>query len=271
MVRKVAKQKDDYSVRSIRRGLEVLQAISRSGSLRLMDISNATRLPYPTVSRIVETLVECGMIEREPSGKRYRPTALVQTLSVGYQDEHALTAIARPYIVELCKSVSWPITITTRVGNRMMVRDSTHRLTTLTFNNYAPGYTLPLLECSVGKAYLAFCEDEEREHIISSIEQLDDTADQLASLLLRDDEILLSDIREAGYAYHAYNQYTENPGKTSSLAVPVFMEGKLAGGLGLIFFSSAMSVAEAAEKYAEQMKESAKQISEFSSAVSTDI
>lgn len=131
----MAKPRDDFSVRSIRRGLDVLQTINRSGSLRLMDISNATKLPYPTVSRIVETLVETGMIEREPSTKSYRPTALVQTLSVGYQDEHALTAIARPHIVELCQKVAWPITITTRVGNRMMVRDSTHRLTTLTFNN----------------------------------------------------------------------------------------------------------------------------------------
>lgn len=119
---------------------------------------------------------------------------------------------------------------------------------------------MPLLECSVGKAYLAYCEDEERQNIISSLEQLDGTADRMAKLLLKDDDILLSDIREKGYAYHAYNQYTENPGKTSSLAVPVFIDGKLAGGLGLIFFSSSMSVAEAAEKYADDMKETAMQI-----------
>lgn len=262
--------KDDFTVRSIHRGLQVLQAINRSGSARLMDISNATELPYPTISRIVETLVETGMVEREPSSRRYRPTALVQTLSVGYQEEHVLVSLARPHIVELCKKVGWPITITTRVGNRMMVRDSTHRLTTLTFNNYAPGYTLPLLECSVGKVYLAFCEDEERESIISSLDILDDApeqedvADQMARLLLRDDDILLRDIRSQGYAYHAYNQYTENPGKTSSLAVPVFVDGKLAGGLGLIFFSSSMSVAEAAEKYADEMKKTASAIGDSS-------
>ncbi|MEM8917396.1 MAG: helix-turn-helix domain-containing protein [Pseudomonadota bacterium] len=259
--------KDDYTIRSIHRGFGVLQAINRSGSMRLMDISKSTQLPYPTVSRIVETLVELGMVERESSGRRYRPTALVQTLSAGYQEEHALVSCARPHIVKLCNTVGWPITITTRVGNRMMVRDSTHRLTTLTFNNYAPGYTLPLLECSVGKVYLAFCEDEERNSIISSLEKLDDKVDQMAKLLLRDDDVLLNDIREKGYAYHAYNQYTENPGKTSSLAVPVFLDGKLAGGLGLIFFSSSMSVAEAAEKYVDEMRETAKLIANSGASI----
>jgi IclR family transcriptional regulator, mhp operon transcriptional activator len=226
-----------------------------------MDISQATGLPYPTVCRIVDTLIDIGMIEREPSRRYYRPTALVQTLSVGYQEEHALVAQARSHIVALCKKVGWPITVTTRVGNSMMVRDSTHRLTSLTFNNYAPGYTLPLLECSSGKAYVAYCSEEERKSIISSLSKVDDGTDKLAQLILREDEAVLNKIRQQGYASHAYNIYTENPGKTSSIAVPIMIDEKLAGCLGLIFFSSAMSVADAASKFSEDLKRTAAAIS----------
>lgn len=249
----------DYSIRAIDRGLRVLQAINRAGSMRLMDISKATKLPYPTVCRIVDTFITAGMVEREPARQFYRPTALVQTLSVGYQEEHALVTAAREHIVRLCEEVSWPITITTRVGNSMMVRDSTHKLTSLTFHNYAPGYTLPLLECSAGKAYLAFCDKRERQAIISGLQNLDSEADNLAQLILKDKSIL-ADIRQKGYASHAYNQYTENPGKTSSLAVPIMVDGKLAGCMGFIFFSSAMTITEAAEKYADLLTETARKI-----------
>ena len=251
--------KDDYSIRSIKRGLSVLQAINRSGSLRLMDISKATQLPYPTICRIVETLVDAGMIVREESIRRYRPTALVQTLSVGYQEDQELVMQARPHIVALCKKVNWPITIATRVGNTMMIRDSTHRLTTLTFNNYAPGYTLPLLECAVGKAYVAYCDDQERENIVSSLKMLSTEEDKRASLLL-DDDFLIEKIRDDGYATHQYNQYTESPGKTSSLGVPIFVDDKLVGALGLIFFSSSMPVKDAARNYIEGMKRTAEDI-----------
>lgn len=257
--------KDDLSIRAIRRGLDVLQAVNRAGSMRLTDISKATGLPFPTVSRIVDTLVDAGMLEREPARRFYRPTALVQTLAVGYKEDHELVALARPHIVALCKLVGWPITVTTRVGNNMMVRDSTHKLTTLTFSNYAPGYTLPLLECSAGKAYLAFCDEDERSIVISSLKQLQSAPDKMAQLLLSDEAQFLGDIRAKGYASHAYNQYTENPGKTSSLAVPLFIGGKLAGGMGLVFFSSVMTVAQAADRYLNAMKATADLISVDSS------
>lgn len=249
-------EKEDYSIRAIKRGLIVLQAINRSGSLRLMDISQATRLPYPTVSRIVETLVGAGMIVREESDLKYRPTALVQTLSVGYQKDHALVARARPHIVALCKKLNWPITIATRVGNTMMIRDSTHRLTTLTFDNYAPGYTLPLLECSVGKAYVAYCDAEERDSIVSSLKKLATDEDQRAHAILVDG-FLIKQILEEGYASHEYNRYTKSPGKTSSLGVPIFVDGKLVGALGLIFFSSAMPLRIAANDYVDEMRQAA--------------
>jgi IclR family mhp operon transcriptional activator len=248
---------DETSVRAIRRGLDVLQAINRFGSLRLIDISSATGLPYPTVFRVVETLVDAGMVELEPGRRRYRPTALVQTLSRGYRDELALVTLARPHIVALCRDVGWPITICSRVGNSMMVRDSTHKLTTLTFNDYAAGYTLPLLECSVGKAYLAHCSDEERSIIVSSIQRLDSPPDRRAQLMLGHDSVLIEETRAAGFATHAYNQYTANPGRTSSLAVPVYMRGKLVGALGLVFFSTSMSMSSAIAAYVDKMKATA--------------
>jgi IclR family transcriptional regulator, mhp operon transcriptional activator len=246
----------DGNIRSIGRGLRVLQAINRGGSITMMEICRTAKIPYPTACRIVATLTAEGMIEREPARKRYRPTALVRTLSIGYQDEDDLVTAARQHIVALCRQVAWPISICSRVGHSMMVRDSTHKLTSLTLNNYAPGYTLPITECSTGKAYLAFCGEDERRDILESMRQLDGPAERMAYMLLRDDS-MLRDIRARGYATQARNAYTATPGKTSSLAVPIFREGHVVGSMALIFFASAMPLARAEEQFVPSLKQAA--------------
>lgn len=246
----------DGSIRAISRGLRVLQAINRGGSITMMQICRQVGIPYPTACRMIETLIKEGMVEREPARKRYRVTALVRTLSVGFQEEDQLVAVARRHIVALCSRHGWPISIATRVGQSMMVRDSTHKLTSLTLANYSPGYTLPILECSTGKAYLAFCGEEERTATIAGLRRLDGPAELSAAMLLRDD-FMLRQIRAAGYAAQARNTYTAVPGKTSSLAVPIIKNGEIRGALALIFFVAAMPLSRAATLYVPDLQATA--------------
>ncbi|MFQ3665909.1 MAG: helix-turn-helix domain-containing protein [Sphingomonadaceae bacterium] len=247
------------AVRALSRGLAVLQVINRGGPVSMMQISRGAGIPYPTACRIVQTLIEEGMVEREPARKRYRPTPLVLTLSRGYSGEDALVRVARPLIVALTRRFLWPISLATRVGSFMMVRDSTHQLTTLTLHNYAPGFTLPIVECASGKAYLAFCDAEERAMVLSGMFASDGPAERMGRLLLSDPG-LLHRIRAAGYATQARNSYTANPGKTSSIAVPVLNDGKVAGALALIFFASAMKMREAEERFVPALVETAQAI-----------
>ena len=160
-------------IRSISRCIAVLQAINRHGSLTLMDVARAAQLPYPTTCRMIQTLMHEGLIECEPTRKCYRATALVQTLSQGFHNHDHLVVKARPHITALTGRVGWPVAIVTRVGQLMMVRDSTHNLTSLTFVLYSPGYVMPLLECASGHVYLAHASEEERRNIIEGLETLD--------------------------------------------------------------------------------------------------
>ncbi|MEY2882912.1 MAG: hypothetical protein RL490_636 [Pseudomonadota bacterium] len=251
----------DGNVRAISRGLAVLQAVNRGGSITMMEICRSAHIPYPTACRIVQTLIDEGMIEREPARKRYRPTALVRTLSFGYQEEGDLVAVARPHIVALTRKLAWPVSVTTRVGPMMMVRDSTHKLTSLTLHNYVPGFTLPIIECSTGKAYLAFCDEDERRGVLNGLKQLDGPAERMA-VLLTSSEKMLMDIRARGFATQARNAYTATPGKTSSIAVPIFQNGRVCGALALIFFASAVSMAEAEGRFVNELKAVAAAISE---------
>lgn len=248
-------------IRAITRGIAVLSAVNRDGPITMMNISRAADVPYPTACRIVQTLLHEGLIEREPARKRYRVTSLVQTLATGFQEEDQLVAAARPLLEDLCKDVSWPVSLATRVGTRMMVRDSTHKMTSLTFTNYYPGYTLPIAECATGKAYLAHCSEDERQMVSEAWEATDNETSRTGLLILSDD-VVLNQIRSDGYAIQNRNFYNEEPGKTSTLAVPVLNdEGEPIGALGLIYFVSAFKADEAIAQFLKPLQNTASLIS----------
>lgn len=248
-------------VRAISRGFAVLSAVSRDGPITLMDISRSADVPYATACRVVQTLMHEGLIEREADRKKYRVTALVQSLATGFQQEDLLAAASRPHLEELCQDVGWPIAIATRVGVRMIVRESTHKMTSLTFTNYYPGFTLPISECATGKAHLAYCDEEERNMIANAFEATDSEAAKVGLVLLSDG-VALQNIRDAGYAIQARNLYNSEPGKTASIAVPVFdIENNLIGTMALIYFASAIKPNEAAEQFLHKLQETAGEIS----------
>ena len=243
-------------IRSLSRGIAVLQAINRADSLSMMEIARTSEVPYPTACRIVQTLVFEGLIEREPQRKRYRPTALIQTLAYGFQGHAALVRAARAHIVELTRHVGWPISLATHVGHSMVIRDSTHALTALTFNNYFPGYALPVLECAAGLVYLANIPDGERADILQTLKLMRNMQTSHVIKLLEEDR-LADEIRTQGYSTRGNNQFTNNPGKTSSIAVPIFENGRVAGTLTLAFFSTATKMDDATRQFVEPLKQAA--------------
>lgn len=242
-------------IRSVSRAIAVLQALNRLGSANLMTIARAAKVPYPTASRLVETLIHEGLIERERGRKHYRPTALVQTLSYGFQGQNRLLVGARPHMEAVTQELLWPVSLATRIGTSMIVRDSTHGLTSLTFSNYHPGFALPILGCASGLVYLAFASAEERQTILDGLKLIGQLDAETA--LMFENDYLPKKIRADKYAQLTRNPHTLNPGKTSSIAVPLSDHGILVGALTLIFFASSMSPGEAVRKYLQPLLETA--------------
>ena len=243
----------ELPIRSVSRALHVLQAINSHGSLSMTQISNLVELPYPTACRIVNTLISEGVIERETSRKYYRPTALTQSLSCGYQPRVRLVAIARKHIETLTRKTGWPVSIASRVGSSMVIQDSTHSMTTMTFSDYHPGYSLPILSSASGMAYMAFISDNDRDAIVK---QLDYSRDNEEIYVFgKNPDLYFEVIRSEGYASFIRNPHTKDPGKTSSIAVPLFHENDVIGAMTLIFFSTTLKVSDAFEKYKEEILE----------------
>src|SRR3546814_19494664 len=100
----------------------------------------------------------------------------------------------------------------------MVIRDSTHAQTSLTFNAYYPGYAVPILDCAAGHVYLAYAREEERESLLDSLARLGDRDTHHMLQLVREGGVIET-VRASGPAARGCNRFTQNPGKTSSIAV----------------------------------------------------
>jgi IclR family mhp operon transcriptional activator len=249
---------DKDIIRSLIRSIHVIQAINVHGSLGLTEIAKSAGIPFPTAYRIVNTLLREGLIEREPSRKQYRPTALIQTLACGFQNHDRLVSVARPATIAFTDRYHWPLTLVTRVGNKMVVRYSTNDRTTLTFNNYYPGWQVPLVASASGQVYLAFAEDRVRENLLGQSQSV--SGHDAFMLQKFQNGSAGREIRENGYAAVSKTYYSANPGKTSSLAVPIFEGEELVGSLAMVFFASAMTLPNAIAEFLGPLREVAAQI-----------
>lgn len=247
-------------IRAISRGLAVLQMINRHRSMTMMEIAREADVPYPTACRILQTLIHEGWVERDDAAKRYRPTALVRSLASGYSRTDVLVETARTRLAALGDAVLWPIVLCTRVGKNMMVHNSTHALSPLTYDVYDPGYTLPILDCAAGKAYLAYADPEEARMVLAAVEE-DKTGIDRSALEFVKSGALFDAIRKQGYAGQTRNVHSQTPGKTSAIAAPVLCGERAVASISMVFFDSTMSVAEAAEKHLDALQETTHAIS----------
>lgn len=247
-------------IRAICRAISVLQAVNRMGPLTMMEIAKAAGVPYPTAFRLVHTLIYEGMIDLDSNLKRYKPTALVQSLSCGFQDSELLVEVARPHLISLTRRIGWPISISSRVGHNMILRDSTHANTSLTFERYYPGFTLPILDSASGRLCLAFTPKEERDALLHwlRVSRLADSE----YLKGASDALNLEQIKDQGYAVQGRNLHNLTPGRTASIAIPIFKDGEFLAAMTVVFFISSMTVETALSRYLDDIRYVSLKISE---------
>ena len=250
---------DSRYIRSLARGLEMLQIVSQHGPITLSEAADKSGLPYPTVARMLTTLHAEKYIDRQESTKCYSVTALVRSLAHGFQDDNKLVEVARPHLVELTQENHWPALIATPLADQMVMRDSTHTLTSRTLHHYYPGFTVPMIDSAVGQVWLAFCSPEERQQRLEEIEaQTDHDMGHLFEIAKKDEKF--AEIRETGYAVRERNTFSVPAGKNSVIAAPIFRGDQPIGALALVYFASTHSLQEAIDLYAQTVTETAKKI-----------
>ncbi|OBZ97544.1 hypothetical protein ADU59_00585 (plasmid) [Pararhizobium polonicum] len=251
-------------VQGLSRGLSVLRALNQAegGWASVRELSQATGLHRTTVRRLLETLQNEGVLRRSASDDSYRLTHDVRGLSDGFREEEWISEVASPVLGELLVKVVWPSDFATLDGIDMRVRESTHRFSPLSFHKVTVRRRLPLVTTAAGRAYLAFCKDDEREDLVGRLAALPDSPihGPGRQALMK----LLDQHREAGHAYNNGEWATEQ--RILALAVPVMQEGNVAGCINIVMLRSALSLSEARKRYLAPLHAAATKIEEYLTA-----
>jgi IclR family mhp operon transcriptional activator len=242
------------TMRGVTRTLAVVRALNENNGARVTELARLTRIPRPSLYRILDALCSLGYLRRTDQ-ERYELTLLVRTLSDGFGDEPWVRAIAQPVMEELQREIVWPTDIATFYGNAMYLRATTRRHSPLTIDAATVGLRLPMLQSATGRTYLAFCTEIEREAILANLRRSKAPEDRRArdANHVRD---VVAMTRKKGYG-ERHRQIFE---KTGAIAVPIRRGPQVLACLNISFIASALSPREAASRYLGQLQNAAKLI-----------
>jgi IclR family mhp operon transcriptional activator len=243
-------------IRAVERALDVLLALNRQPISTLDLLYQQTRIPKPTLVRLLETLQSKGMVARGPQYGSYILSSGVKTLAVGYHGEPRIVEAAAAPADALTRKIKWPLAVAVPDDDAVVVRYSTIPNSPLALLHSTINMRLSLAGRALGRAYLAFCTREERRallDILRTSSNEEDACVQDRSAMLA----ALTRIRRQGYALRA-------PGirpVSGTLAVPVLDGGRVVATIGMTWIASAVSTEQAVERYLGPLQNLSKLVS----------
>lgn len=209
-------------VRAVLRGLEILRLLSEEGPQTSSGLASRTRLPQPTVVRLLETLIAAGYVYKEADGNGFGVTARTLALSRGFDANSRLVQIAKPLIEELRVRIGWPssLAVFVEADTAMSIAYTNREAYGMSMPGRL-GARLPLLATSVGKAYLGSLPEADRASTLDRLKTSHSRWDSDPELWQTLPEKIAA-VQADGYAL-AEQKYLDAiyDGRIWSVAVPV--------------------------------------------------
>lgn len=222
-------------MQSLDRGLAVIQCVIENGPCGLHQIHAATHLPKPTLLRILAALESRGIIFRAIDDKRYRISGNSFLFGQQRDIKLVLQEVSVPILSKLCKDIAWPTDLVVRDGHSMVVVASNRMLSPFAIKPTPHGHQPDMLLTAVGRAYLAFCGEGERDGIIASIREADPIHPELRSPRSLLD--LLLQTRQQGFGVRS--KFKDDG--YSAIAVPIMVKDSPVACINLFFYRTAIS------------------------------
>jgi len=257
------------TIRGLERGLQVLHVLQSMSIASLHDIHVSTRISKPSLLRILKTLEQAGLVSRRLVDGRYRiGSAFTQMTRKGDRYDRVAEAAA-PVFDKLCRKVLWPSDLMVPAGDHMERRETSQSqspfLLRPTPSATTVGQPIGWLLTGVGRAYLAFCPDKERESILRRLRKTNKPDDRLAHDPKRLERIL-AETRQRGYGMRdsiftggAYGCAPIDDG-LAGIAVPLLDRTRVHGSINLLWIRTAFTVEEFAARHLADLQAAAAEI-----------
>jgi IclR family mhp operon transcriptional activator len=257
------------TIRALERGIEVLTVLQSNPMSSLREIHLATEIPQPSLLRILKTFERKGIVSRRLADGRYRMSA--STSTPRKRDRYAPVAeAAAPVLDRLCQKVLWPSDLFVPAGNCMERRESSRPYTPFLihpgdFKKLGVTVRANWLLTGVGRAYLAYCPEKERDIIIQRLRKSDRPEDRLARDPKRLEQIL-AETRTRGYATRdpsvvggSYRWPPFDDG-LAAIVVPLLDRDRVHGSINILFVKTAYTVQQFAARHLADLQAAAREI-----------
>ena len=247
----------DTDIQSVIRALSVIEVLNQE-SVTSIDVAyRLTGLPKPTLSRILKTLVTAGYVTHVSRRDGYALTERILRLSTGFRYNDAIVDIARPLFETFTLKHKWQLTIATLDNDAMLVRYNTRHISPFAPHLRFLNRRLHVPACAMGRAYLAYCSQAERDVIMSFLRASDTGAnDQSRDLQI---EEMIETTRRKGYATVEKRQ--DNSSRSFAIPILSWRSGAAVAAMAVSYYASALNEAQATTRYLSEMKEISDQIS----------
>jgi IclR family mhp operon transcriptional activator len=262
------------TIRGLERGLRVLKVLQAQPIASLNDLYTATAISKPSLLRVLNTLEEAGLVTRRLADGHYRLSAVGGV--VRRRDRHdRIVEAAAPVMVRLCEKVKWPSDLMVPAGDHMEKRETTRPYSPFALpsnRNEQVGRQVGWLLSGMGRAYLAWCPEKEREAILQRLRRSNNPQDRLAHDPKRLDRIL-SEVRQRGYAtrdpsftgggYGSLPGGLDGPPRDDGLAaiaVPLLDRTRVHASLNILWIKTAFTVEAFAARHLADLQAAAREI-----------
>ena len=248
------------SVEALRRGLLVLHAIQKSSAVTFTELHHQTKIPKASLLRILKTLREAGWINRNALENRYVPATVPGEVDKVTAWRSQLSWLATPIRAALEKKIPWPTDLAVRDRTTMLILDSHRPINALAVNYRVLGFRPSMLLSSLGRCYLSFCPDEERQTIVAELARSTSERDHPAKRI-NDIQRMVSSSRALGYCLRDSSLLSaDNPERFGAISVPVFADGKLIACLSCSWLQSVEAEASMVQKYLPLLRDAANRV-----------
>ena len=142
-------------MKSLHKVLDIIEAVAKSGSMGIRELSAVTGFPPPTIHRITSTLVERRYLKQNPVSKRLSLSIQFLELGTKVQQQFNLTAIARPHLEKLMSETRESVNLAVRDGDHVAYLDHVQSDYTMLQLFTKPGARVPLYCTGVGKMFMS--------------------------------------------------------------------------------------------------------------------
>ncbi|MGE3991091.1 IclR family transcriptional regulator domain-containing protein [Pseudorhodoplanes sp.] len=245
-------------MRTLERGLTVLDALGEHDSLTLQALHDMTALPKSTLLRVLATLEKTGHARRRIADRSWRRTAL-RSPSTASAVQDQLIDIGGEVLDEMCARLAWPSDLAVYHDGAMEILETTRRKSPYVMNRLAIGFRVPVLLSGLGRAWLAFCPDEERAAIVAALTAsnyaFDRTAQDPGHIAA-----LVSETRAKGYGIRADGYSVRRSAvedKTSGIALPIYLRGRIVACINLVWVLTAFDEDAFVRRYLGELRNAA--------------